>query len=59
MVFITHYIERRKEKLLERLHQDITANVTFALQENLGGNINIDSDINGQFLTKISWLLLK
>lgn len=52
MVFITHDVERRKEKLLERLHQDIPANVTFALQEDLGGNINIDSDISGQLLTK-------
>uniref|UniRef100_A0A3B0M1W4 Probable nicotinate-nucleotide pyrophosphorylase [carboxylating] n=1 Tax=Arsenophonus endosymbiont of Trialeurodes vaporariorum TaxID=235567 RepID=A0A3B0M1W4_9GAMM len=52
MVFITHDVERRKEKLLERLHQDIPANVTFALQEDLGGNINIDSDISGQLLPK-------
>lgn len=52
MVCITHDVERRKEQLLERLHQDIPANVTFALQEDLGGNINIDSDISGQLLTK-------
>lgn len=52
MVCITHDVERRKEQLLERLHQDIPANVTFALKEDLGGNINIDSDISGQLLTK-------
>ncbi|MFS1538942.1 MAG: carboxylating nicotinate-nucleotide diphosphorylase [Candidatus Phlomobacter fragariae] len=52
MVLITHDVERRKDQLLERLHQDIPANVTFALQEDLGGNINIDSDISGQLLAK-------
>ncbi|RXK32545.1 hypothetical protein BBD39_03465 [Arsenophonus endosymbiont of Bemisia tabaci Asia II 3] len=52
MVFITHDVARRKENLLELVHQDIPANVTFALQEDLGGNINIDSDISGQLLTK-------
>ncbi|WGO84257.1 carboxylating nicotinate-nucleotide diphosphorylase [Arsenophonus apicola] len=52
MVLINHDMERRKEQLLERLHQDIPANVTFALQEDLGGSINIESDISGQLLAK-------
>lgn len=52
MVLINHDVKRRKEQLLERLHQDIPANVTFALQEDLGGSINIESDISGQLLAK-------
>lgn len=52
MVLINHDVKRRKEQLLERLHQDIPANVTFALQEDLGGSINIENDISGQLLAK-------
>ena len=52
MVLIAHDITWRKEQLLARLQQDIPVNVTFALQEDLGGSINIDSDISGQLLPK-------
>lgn len=52
MVLINHDVKRRKEQLLKRLDQDIPANVTFALQEDLGGSINTESDISGQLLAK-------
>ncbi|WGL97650.1 carboxylating nicotinate-nucleotide diphosphorylase [Arsenophonus sp. aPb] len=52
MVLINHDVKRRKEQLLERLQQDIPANITFALQEDLGGSINIENDISGQLLAK-------
>ncbi|MBS9435755.1 carboxylating nicotinate-nucleotide diphosphorylase [Photorhabdus noenieputensis] len=42
--------DQRRAVLMEHLQNDIPANVTLALKEDLGGNTNFTSDITGQLI---------
>lgn len=44
--------DRRRDALLERINQDITAAVAQSLREDLGGEINASNDISAQLFPK-------